>query len=74
MMGEIEQGRQLPRRSVRVAGIRKLGLGVADFVEKGVHQSLDGGETLCGSVLQEARNEVEGRGLGTPEDLSGSAG
>ncbi len=54
MMGEVEQGRQISRRSVRVARVRELGLGITDFVEERMDQCLDGREALCRSVLQQA--------------------
>ncbi len=68
-MGEIKERGEVFGGAVAVTRVRQPRGRIPQLVEEGVHHRIDGGESLCGRVLEEPRDEVYGIGFCFPEHL-----
>lgn len=69
MNGKVEESREVPGASVRVAGVRQSRARVPQLVEERVNHRIDGGESLSRRVLKQARDQVNGIWIRLPKNL-----
>lgn len=69
MMRKVVQLWQITNRPVRVTRVGQAGVGISQLVEEGVDHGINRRKTLCGSVLEQLGDQVDGVGVRLPENL-----
>lgn len=69
MMSKVVQLWQITNRAVGVARVGQACVGIPELVEEGVDHGIDCRQALCGSVFEQLGDQVDGVGIGLPENL-----
>ena len=70
MASKVKQVWELAKLARAVTRIRQLCLGVAQLVEEGVYQGVDGRLSLRWCILKQLRNQINGIGVGFAKNLA----
>lgn len=58
-MGKVEKVRKILATTVRMSGIGQASIGISQLIKEWVYHRFDCRESLCGRVLEQARDQID---------------